>query len=58
MVFVFFAFENHLKYNLLFFQERSSSSPHPGGDKEHGLCGIVDGIGSVSAGDFSLAGKL
>merc|ERR1719412_2489085 len=36
-------------------QERSSSSPHPGGEKEHGLCGLVDGIGSVSAGDLSLA---
>ena len=41
----------------IFFQERGSSSPHPGGEKEHGLCGLVDGIGSVSAGDLSLAGK-
>ena len=43
---------------MISFQERGSSSPHPGlGDKEHGICGLVDGIGSVSAGDLSLAGK-
>ena len=42
---------------MISFQERGSSSPHPGGDKEHSICGLVDGIGSVSAGDLSLAGK-
>ena len=42
---------------IISFQEKGSSSPHPGGDKEHSICGLVDGIGSVSAGDLSLAGK-
>ena len=54
-----FALVLNKKENLQksFFQERGSSSPHPGGEKEHGLCSLVDGIGSVSAGDLSLAGK-
>ena len=51
-------FHKNIKiFFLLILKERGSSSPHPGGDKEHGLCGLVDGIGGVSAGDLSLAGK-
>ena len=50
-------YQKNLNIFFSFSQERGSSSPHPGGDKEHGLCGLVDGIGGVSAGDLSLAGK-